>query len=276
MPLPIVDEIGEVIKKSLHKSFNEERTYSPFRLSSIGKPVCQLLAEREQMAKEPDGYNQKLRFLYGDIVEAMFMGLLRSAGIPIQTAQGLVTLDIPVVIDGNHTHKTCPGAYDIEVDDQIWDIKSASPFAFKYKFKDFDSLYRDDSFGYVGQLFGYAMAANKRAGGWFVIDKSSGEFKVLTTPENEDTHDEVALKIWDRICSNTQRLQEPGFERSFEDVPETFYKKPTGNRILNSGCTMCSYRYSCWPDMVHREDLNSKAKNKEWTYYTHIAGAQNG
>lgn len=270
MPLPTIDQIGEAIKKSLNKSFNEKRQSNPFRLSAIGKPVCQLLAERDGMAKEPEAYNQKIRMLYGDLIEAMFMGLMRTASMPIEIEQGQVTLDVPVVVDGNHTFKSCNGTFDIQMDDQIWDVKSASPYSYKYKFKNFETLYADDSFGYVGQLYSYAMAAGKRAGGWIVIDKSSGEFKVVTTPDNDEDHDRVALEIWDRICGNVQRLHAPGFVRSFEDEAETFNRKLTGNRVLRKGCTMCDYRYSCWPSVKLKEVMDSKAKNKEWVYYTFL------
>ena len=45
--------------------------------------------------------------------------------------------------------------------------------SFNDKFESFDTLASEDPFGYVGQLAGYAQATNKRAGGWWVINKAN-------------------------------------------------------------------------------------------------------
>ena len=51
------------------------------------------------------------------------------------------------------------------------DIKSASDWSYKNKFDSFESLAKGDSFGYVGQLVGYAKASGKNIGGWWVVNK---------------------------------------------------------------------------------------------------------
>ena len=67
--------------------------------------------------------------------------------------------------------------YDIVIDGAVDDIKSASNWSYTNKFESFDTLRQGDAFGYVAQLAGYAKAADKRAGGWWVVNKANGEFK---------------------------------------------------------------------------------------------------
>ena len=74
---------------------------------------------------------------------------------------------------------TINGTYDIAIDGAVDDIKSASDWSYRNKFKSFASLKESDSFGYVGQLAGYAQASGLKAGGWWVINKANGSFKYI-------------------------------------------------------------------------------------------------
>ena len=50
------------------------------------------------------------------------------------------------------------GRQDVEIDEKVWDIKSASPYSFEKKFGEaggFNEVIRDDSFGYASQGFLY-------------------------------------------------------------------------------------------------------------------------
>ena len=53
------------------------------------------------------------------------------------------------------------------------DVKSASNWSYNNKFESFDTLRQGDAFGYVAQFAGYAKAADKKAGGWWV-NKANG------------------------------------------------------------------------------------------------------
>ena len=65
------------------------------------------------------------------------------------------------------------------LDGKIDDVKSASAWSYDNKFVDFYTLEKGDSFGYVPQLVGYAAAANKKVGGWWVVNKNNGSFKYI-------------------------------------------------------------------------------------------------
>lgn len=35
-------------------------------------------------------------------------------------------------------------------------------------------------------------------------------------------------------------------KRCYEAVPETYFKKPSGNLVLNSKCHWCDFKHKCW------------------------------
>ena len=73
-----------------------------------------------------------MNMILGDIVEAVFKGILRSAGIEFEDNKR-VTLKLP------HGQEI-KGEYDMEMDGRIDDVKSASPWSYDNKFASFGSL----------------------------------------------------------------------------------------------------------------------------------------
>ena len=63
---------------------------------------------------------------------------------------------------------------DVKINNKVWDIKSASPWSFTNKFSEdgggFESLKKDDAFGYIGQGYMYGIADKSDFGGWIVIN----------------------------------------------------------------------------------------------------------
>jgi hypothetical protein len=54
-------------------------------------------------------------------------------------------------------------------------------------------------------------------------------------------------------------------------VEEFFYKKPTGNRVLNVSCSFCPYKRPCWGNKIqYLPQQQSKSKNPKWVWYTEI------
>ena len=155
--------------------------------------------------------------------------------------------------------------------DKIWDIKSASPYAFQYKFGEsggFNAMIKDDPFGYVPQGYLYAGADDKEFGGWIAINKSTGEWSVVETPINDDEHKKKAIE---QAKKNVHALNtNQPFKRQFEDIEEFFNKKPTGNRILAKECTFCAYKKPCWGDIQYLPQRESKAMNPKYFWYTKV------
>ena len=193
--------------------------------------------------------------MIGDIVEAVFKGILRESGVKYEDDNSEVSLEI----EGNNIK----GTYDLSINDSVDDIKSASMWSYKNKFVSFDTIKDSDPFGYVGQLAGYAKAAKKKVGGWWVINKNNAEFKYIpATTLNLD--EEI-----DKIKKTFKRLEENKFERCYEAEGETFRGKPTGNKVLSKNCTFCEFRFSCWTSLVEKPQMASKAKEPRMMSYVY-------
>ena len=216
-------------KQAVEKQFTQERE-SEFRIrmSSIGKPLCQLQAN----------------------------------------IQG---------VQGNVKYKTkwfdMKGTYDIIIDDKVYDIKTASPFAFDKKFGEsgggFEKVAKDDVFGYLTQGYLYSEATKKPFGGWIVINKATGEILLSEPPQDDSQYRKEAIK---KALDNTKALMEDKpFEKCFDVEEEMFYKKPTGNKILGTVCSYCPYKQKCWgEDIQYLPQQQSKASNPKFAWYVEI------
>lgn len=264
MSKEVAKQVASDVEAALHKQFNSgPRDKFKLRMSNVGKPTCQLWFEKnDPEAQEPFPSNFLLNMLLGDIVEAVFKGLLRASGIDFKD-NSKVTLELEDSVEIN-------GEYDMELDGKIDDIKSASPWSFDNKFADFSTLNVDDSFGYVSQLVGYATAADKKVGGWWVVNKGNGKFKYVSA-ETVNTK-----KVLQEIQNTVDYINndEP-FKRCFEPVPETYYRKPTGNIVLNKKCKFCNFKHKCYPTLQTLPSKVSKSDNPPLVDYTFI-GDGNG
>lgn len=255
----VIDKVASDVTDALNKQFNSgPRGDFKLRMSNIGRPKCQLWFEKNDPEdKTPLPPHFLMNMMLGDIVEAVFKGILRAAGVEFKDNDS-VELELP------NGHKI-KGEYDMEMNGKIDDVKSASPWSYNNKFESYETLAKGDSFGYVAQLVGYAQAAGKGVGGWWVVNKANGEFKYVdATPDVPSVVQDI-VNLVDYIEND-----EP-FERCFEPVPETYYKKPSGNMILNSACKFCSYKHKCWPNMQVLPSKVSKSKNPPDVEYISVA-----
>jgi hypothetical protein len=152
------------------------------------------------------------------------------------------------------------------LDDAVDDVKSASPWSYQNKFASSAALADGDSFGYIAQLVGYSRAAGKRMGGWWVVNKANGEFKYVPAEDVDEAT--VLSEIQDTVSYINN--DEP-FQRCFEPVSETHYRKPTGNKKLGIGCSFCSYKHKCWPGLKTIPAVMSTAKNPPMVDYVELA-----
>ena len=255
----VTDLVASDVKAAMNKQFNSPpRDEFRLRMSNIGKPKCQLWFEKNDPEdKIPLPPHFLMNMILGDLVEAVFKGLLRAAGAEFKD-NDTVTLTLP---DGQEIH----GEYDMEMDGKIDDVKSASPWSYTNKFDSFESLQKGDGFGYIPQLVGYSKAAGKDVGGWWVVNKGNGEFKYVSASEVDS--EKVIQDIQETV--NYIEKDEP-FERCFKPVPETFYKKPSGNLVLNSSCKFCSFKHKCWESLQTLPSRVSKSKNPPQVDYVLI------
>ena len=250
----IIHQVANDIKDSLQRQFGGKVKRKDFtlRMSNVGRPTCQLWYEKNKPETAlPRSNNFMMNMMLGDIVEAVFKGLLKAAKVDYQDSENVILK----LKDDNVS-----GSYDLVIDGAVDDVKSASDWSYKNKFESYDTLSSGDGFGYVGQLAGYAKASGKKVGGWWVVNKANGHFKYV--PASGLNLDDEIKKIEDTVATvNTNK-----FERCFEPEIETFRGKATGNTVLNSNCKFCDYRYDCW-NLTDKPAVMSKAQTPKIVSY---------
>ena len=257
----LIEEFGEACKSLIAKQFFSKNTIGfGLRMSNIGQDIRQLHLQKLYGRKEVS-VDTKLRMIHGDIVEALWILIIKASGIKVLEQQKHVTLDVDGV--------SIPGTLDLIVlneetgEPEVIDIKSTS---YIKKFLDIMSVHNDDSFGYIPQLFGYSEAAGVKAGGLWVFDKVGGGFKIL----------EVATKVYDLLkWKALSKIKETvnHFKNNKEIPPctgvvdEMWRGKPTGNKILGDNCKFCNYKEICHPGISMEHCRKSEAKDKPIKWY---------
>jgi len=216
--------IMDSIRKQLWVSANE-RKGGALRMSNIGKPCTRSLwydingdDNAEKLRPET-----KIKFMMGDIVEALVLYLAKEAGHKVEEQQAQVEID------------GIKGHLDAVIDGELVDVKSSSSFGMK-KFKN-GTLPDDDPFGYIDQISGYGNALGKTQGTFLAFDKSSGELATYTHKKLSDTSKRI-----EKVKAETSLPSPP--ERSFDPVND----KQSGGKKLNVNCSYCSHKTTCWAD----------------------------
>ena len=271
LPPEAVLDFAKSCEEAVSKQLNKERHYK-IRMSGLGRPVCQQLLEKKGIQQEIQ-YNMLFRFLFGDIVESIAVLVLEQAGIDIIDKQKSVCLNI----DGTDVSGTLDLIIRDEFgQDKVWDIKSASEWAYKFKYTGYggyEKIKEDDPFGYIMQGHLYGEATGLPFGGWIVINKSSGEVAVVEAPDwQANDRKEYMADAKERIKVLTDESLE--FKVPFKDIFEVYKQDGqevrTGNKLLPRPCTMCGYKAHCWKDAVVHDKITSKAKQPPQVWYSRL------
>jgi len=245
------------------------------RMSGLGKPLCQQQLEKKGKEKELQ-YNTIIKFLMGDLLEAVAIAVMKGAGIDIEKIQEPVKLKIGGI--------ELQGTYDVKIDGKVWDIKSASPASFMSKFGQYGSYNKikdNDPFGYIMQGHLYGEADNSDFGGWIAVNKVTGEFAVCEAPENQKEDREEMVKTASETIKTLKSNKK--FEKLYNDIPETYVPKSgknkgirieTGNTLLEGICGYCDFRKHCWPKATLNEKVTSKAKSKPLVWYNKLKNTE--
>jgi hypothetical protein len=257
----ILDTVAADIKDALSRQLSGEKREFRLRMSNLGRKRCQLWFEKnDPESKLPDSPFFIINMMLGDIVEAVFKGLLRASKVEFEDSKKVVL---------KTKNRDIEGSYDLVLNGKVDDVKSTSPWAYENKFIDFETLSSKDSFGYVSQLVGYAKARGVPVGGWWVVNKANGNFKYISA-SNVDVDTEMQ-KIEDTISYIDN--DEP-FERCYEPIEETYYGKPSGNLKLGIECSLCNYREKCWDNLQVLPSRVSRSSNPPLINYIKIADAK--
>ena len=226
-----IETVVNDIRDALHRQFAGE-TRQEFRLrpSNLGRPKCQLWFEKNKPSKGSDlPSNFVINMFLGDVVEAVFKGILRAMKVEFQD-NGKIDIDV----EGENI----TGEYDLILNGKVDDVKSASAWSYKHKFDNYSSLAEHDAFGYIPQLAIYSEGTGADVGGWWVINKGNGEFKYVSAEQMDK--DAVMKEVRSTVAYINN--DEP-FERCYEPVPETYRGKESGNMVLPRECHFCKYKY---------------------------------
>jgi hypothetical protein len=230
-----VNDVGALMAKRLAPT-SPDPAKPYLRMSSIGQPCSRKLWYSINMkteASQPAPANL-LKFLQGDLLEALLISLAKAAGHDVAGEQDVV-----------YCHGI-RGQRDCVIDGVTVDIKSASAAAMK-KFST-HSLREDDPFGYIRQLTGYVKGAkddpivrDKTHGAFLAIDKANGTLvlDMYDLTKEIDTMEDHIESV--RACVSSS-IPPP---RSFEDIPEG----KSGNYKLDTPCVFCEYKRQCWPKL---------------------------
>lgn len=252
-----VEEFGRDLSRIVADRIRERRgdRNPALRMSNLGRPDRQLWYEiNGSDGGEDFPPHVRIKFLYGDILEALLLFLAKEAGHTVELAQAEVEIDGVI------------GHNDAVIDGVVVDVKSASTFSFK-KFKD-GSLREDDPFGYMEQLAGYSAGLGGLDGAFLAIDKTLGHLTLMQVPRAELE----ALDIPGRITHIKGVLASP-------EVPERCYAPvdmgTSGNQKLDTGCSYCSHKFKCWSDANDGIGLRSFLYSSGPVHLTNVAKEPN-
>jgi hypothetical protein len=226
---------GDSLARLMVERLSEPRSSERYlRLSNLGQKCSRRLwlEVHYPEAVEKLSPSVRLKFLYGDLIEALLLFLARLAGHTVVGQQDEVDL---------HGVK---GHRDAVIDGMIVDVKSASSRSFekfRYGLRD-----EDDGFGYNRQLGGYLEAGQTDVQ---VLDKDRAAFLVA-----DKTLGHITLDIHKKDNTDYARLVEEKRgalaapvlpSRGYDDVPDG----ASGNRRLGIECSYCPVRKRCWPGL---------------------------
>jgi CRISPR/Cas system-associated exonuclease Cas4 (RecB family) len=247
----LIDTFAQSMKDLLHRRFNGEPRVPHLSASNVGKPCKRQLwysiheADKERPLKAPT----LLNFLYGDIIEELYMMLIQAAGHTVEGRQD------EIMVEGVR------GARDGVVDGVVVDVKSANGRSYS-KFAN-HLVEHDDPFGYMAQLRTYLKGSENDP---LVKDKSGAAFIAINKERGglcvdyyeDDKFSDISKEVLKskEIVNN----DEPP-ERGFEPVADG----KSGNMKLPVGCSYCGYNKTCWPEMRTFKYSNG------WRHLVHVA-----
>jgi hypothetical protein len=254
----ILDRFAERCKETMKLQFNEGPRDFKISMSSVGKPLCQQQMDKKGAKRERPPASLKMKMAYGYLVENLIMAVLEAADVNIESVQEKVEYKL------NGT--TIKGTLDVVVDGKVYDIKSASKYAYDRKFSKengFEIIKADDPFGYIPQGYLYGAGAGKPFGGWIAFNKETGGIAVCETPRNGEELKKAVIKNVEKTAHALEN-DEP-FKRCFKPTPELFRKQHTGDYVLHVNCSYCQFKHPCWGDEITFRK-SKKAASHKWFF----------
>lgn len=236
----ISEWVGEAISKDLDRQLEPRVSKPTLRMSNLGTPCIRKLYlsinEWENELREELPPNAKNKFIYGNIIEAWTLGLVKASGHKLEGIQDQMQIN------------GIKGSRDCVIDGMLFDVKSVSTYGFD-KFKD-NGLYLDDPFGYLSQLSSYLYAGkddplirDKTHAGFLAVDKQLGTIAIDIYDLSDylrDKEEEVEQK---KAIVNGSEV--PPIPDSHMDIADG----KSGNMKLCTACSYCEMKFVCRKDI---------------------------
>lgn len=231
---------------------SESKPSDTLRMSNLGTPcITRLWDEVNDPAPRVTSGQDTMRFLYGDILEAVLIAFAKASGHKVEAEQEEVNL------------LGVKGHIDCIIDGMLVDVKSASQFVFD-KFKG-NGLLKKDPFGYLSQLSSYLKAlqddprlVHKDKAAFFAINKGSGELSL-------DVYDMSEL-LEGKEDEVRDRIELVGLKsRPLYRMPDVPQSESSDNRKLGESCRFCDSKFKCFPK------LRSFRYSNGIVHLTHVA-----
>jgi len=207
---------------------------SYLRPSNIGEKCDRKLwySIRHPELAEPLSPEAKLKFLIGDIHEAVLLFLAEASGHKVEGKQDVVGIS------------DISGSRDAVIDGVLTDVKSASSRSY---LKFVDGLTPEtDAFGYLKQLNFYLEASkddpkvtDKDTAAFLASDKQLGKITLDVHKRQGIDFEKLIAEKRDMLASDTLP------RRGYQSVPEG----KSGNKKLGVECSYCPFKRSCWPGL---------------------------
>jgi len=241
MPEDIFNQFSNSILYGLQRQvFAKRKDDGGLRLSQIGKCLRQQYFMAKKYPAEKLQPRAKMTFLFGDIVEAIVVALIKSSGINLHSEQKEVCLDeIKGHIDGIIT---------INNKDYLFECKSMSDG----NFKKLEAVGLSDDFGYLSQTNSYMHCLNIDKCLLIAVNKNTGHIAEVEINKSE----EIVSRIKNDINILKKSLKNNKLPpRKYEPVLEKSKGGHTGRMILPIPCSYCAYKNFCWENL--QQDFNN-------------------
>lgn len=225
--------LGVALEDRLGKAGEAKVLKSALRMSNFGTSCDRKLWYSVNKPEIQEDFlpHTRLKFIYGEIIEQLVLGLASEAGHKVEGQQD------ELEIDGVYGHR------DAVIDGVTIDVKSANSRGFQKFNKPLDELENDVWFvSYIDQLQLYMEASQndplvtvKKAGGFLAFDQEMGHITLKLVTKKEGYRDRVKHK---KLMVNSATTP----DRGYKDEPDGL----SGNRKLCTFCSYCQFKKECW------------------------------
>ena len=87
MPPHLIQEFKDACGDALEKQFNAKDREYRIRMSGIGRPLCQQKLDKDPNVKPENDYTLIMKFLLGDLIEAVAIAVMKASGVDIEEEQ---------------------------------------------------------------------------------------------------------------------------------------------------------------------------------------------